>query len=104
MHSDFLPTDRETLYLLPPSVQDWLPINHLAHFIVDIVAQLDIMPLRNAYTGRGSKAYDPEMLLSLLFYGYATGTFSSSKLELATYESIAFRYITGNSHPDHMIP
>lgn len=101
MHSDFLVADRDSLYLLPPSVQDWLPVNHLARFVVDIVAQLDLTPLRDAYAGRGCKAYDPEMLLSLLFYGYATGTFSSRKLELATYESIAFRYITGNSHPDH---
>ena len=101
MHSDFLSADRDTLYLLPPSVQDWLPVNHLARFVVDIVAQLDLTPLRDAYAGRGCKAYDPEMLLSLLFYGYATGTFSSRKLELATYESIAVRYITGNSHPDH---
>ena len=101
MHSDFLSADRDSLYLLPPSVQDWLPVNHLARFIVDIVAQLDLTPLRDAYAGRGCKAYDPEMLLGLLFYGYATGTFSSRKLELATYESIAFRYIAGNSHPDH---
>jgi transposase len=101
MHSDFLIADRDSLYLLPPSVQDWLPVNHLARFIVDIVAQLDLTPLRDAYAGRGCKAYDPEMLLALLFYGYATGTFSSRKLELATHESIAFRYITGNSHPDH---
>ena len=101
MHSDFLSADRDSLYLLPPSVQDWLPVNHLARFIVDIVAQLDLTPLRDAYDGRGCKAYDPEMLLGLLFYGYATGTFSNRKLELATYESIAFRYIAGNTHPDH---
>ena len=101
MRSDFLIADRDSLYLLPPSFQDWLPVNHLARFVVDIVAQLDLTPLRDAYAGRGCKAYDPEMLLSLLFYGYATGTFSSRKLELATYESIAVRYITGNSHPDH---
>ncbi len=101
MRSDFLSADRDSLYLLPPSVQDWLPVNHLARFVVDIVGQLDLTLLRDAYAGRGCKAYDPEMLLSLLFYGYATGTFSSRKLELATYESIAVRYITGNSHPDH---
>ena len=101
MRSDFLTADRDSLYLLPPSVQDWLPDNHLARFIVDIVTQLDLTPLRDAYAGRGCKAYDPEMLLALLFYGYATGIFSSRKLELATYESIAVRYIAGNSHPDH---
>ena len=101
MRSDFLTADRDSLYLLPPSVQDWLPANHLARFVVDIVAQLDLTPLRDAYAGRGCKAYDPAMLLTLLFYGYATGTFSSRKLELATYESIPVRYITGNRNPDH---
>jgi len=101
MTSDFLAADRDTLFLLPPSVQDWLPENHLARFVVDIVAQLDLSALRESYAGRGSKAYDPQMLIALLFYGYATGIFSSRKLERATYESIAFRYIAGNTHPDH---
>jgi transposase len=77
MRSDFLTADRDSLYLLPLSVQDWLLVNHLARFVVDIVAQLDLTPLRDAYAGRGCKAYDPEILLSLLFYGYAAGTFSS---------------------------
>ena len=93
--------DRDTLYLMPPSVQDWLPQNHLARFIVDIVSQLDLWPLENAYAGRGSDAYPPKMLLALLFYGYATGIFSSRKLESSTYDSVAFRYIAANTHPDH---
>jgi transposase len=97
----FIDCDRDTLYLMPPSVQDWLPSNHLARFIVDVVMQLDLRPLENAYAGRGSDAYSPKMLLSLLFYGYATGTFSSRKLEAATYDSVAFRFITANTHPDH---
>jgi len=97
----FIDCDRDTLYLMPPSVQDWLPDNHLARFIVDVVQQLDLRPLENAYAGRGSDAYSPRMLLSLLFYGYATGTFSSRKLEAATYDSVAFRYIAANTHPDH---
>ena len=93
--------DRDTLYLMPPSVQDWLPENHLARFVVDIVSQLDLWPLVSAYTGRGSDAYPPGTLLALLFYGYATGIFSSRKLEAATYDSVAFRFITANTHPDH---
>jgi len=97
----FAQCDRDTLYLMPPSIQDWLPENHLARFVVDIVSQLDLWPLENAYAGRGSDAYPPRMLLALLFYGYATGVFSSRKLEAATYDSVAFRYITANTHPDH---
>lgn len=93
--------DRDTLYLLPPSIQDWLPENHLAHFVVDVVTKLDLRPIENAYNGRGSDAYSPAMMVALLFYGYANRVFSSRKLELATYESIAFRYITANQHPDH---
>ena len=97
----FLGCDRDTLYLMPPSVQDWLPENHLARFVLDIVSQLDITRLEYAYAGRGSKAYHPRVLLSLLFYGYATGTFSSRRIEASTYESVAFRYIAANTHPDH---
>ena len=93
--------DRETPYLLPPSVQDWLPEPHLARFVVEVVSKLDLQELEMPYTGRGSKAFHPEMLLALLFYGYATGVFSSRKLEQATYDSLAFRYIAANTHPDH---
>jgi transposase len=101
MISKFVETDRNTPYLLPPSIQDWLPEGHLARFVVDIVSQLDLNPLRTAYAGVGSKAYNPEMLLALLFYGYATGVFSSRQMERATYDSVAFRYIAANTHPDH---
>ena len=101
MRPDFVLPDRDTPFLFPPSVQDWLPQDHLARFVVDIVAQLDLTSLRGSYAGRGSKPYDPSMLLALLIYGYATGVSSSRKLEQATYDSVAFRYITGNQHPDH---
>jgi transposase len=101
MGAKFIQVDRETPYLLPPSIQDWLPENHLARFVADIVGQLDLRALKYAYAGKGSKAYNPEMLLSLLFYGYATGVFASRKLERATYDSVAFRYIAANAHPDH---
>ena len=101
MDPRFIQCDRDTLYLMPPSVQDWLPENHLARFVVDIVSQLDLWPLVSAYAGRGSDAYSPGTLLALLFYGYATGVFSSRKMETATYDSVAFRFITANTHPDH---
>jgi transposase len=97
----FKPLDRETLFLLPPSVQDWLPEGHLARFIAEIVAKLDLSALRAKYAGRGHEAYQPEMMVALLFYGYATGTFSSRKLERATYDSVAFRFLAANQHPEH---
>jgi transposase len=101
MSHTFRQVDRETLFLLPPSMEDWLPEGHLARFVVEMVAQLDLTTIKTAYAGRGSKAHHPEMLLALLFYGYATGVFSSRKLERATYDSVAFRYIAANDHPDH---
>ena len=97
----FQSIDRDTDYLLPPSVQDWLPKAHLARYVVDVVEGLDLLALERAYAGRGSEAYPPATLLSLLIYGYATGTFSSRKIERATYDSLAFRYIACNRHPDH---
>ena len=94
MSAKFSPIDRYTTYLLPPSLQDWLPEDHLARFVVDIVDGLDLSALKRAYSGGGKQPYHPALLLSLLFYGYATGVFSSRKLEQATYDSVAFRYIS----------
>ena len=99
--SRFRPVDRKTSYLLPPSVEDWLPEDHLARFIVEAMERTDLSPLTRAYAGRGSAAYHPEVLLSLLVYGYANGVFSSRKIERATYDSVAFRYLGAGSHPDH---
>ena len=87
--------------MLAPSVQEWIPEQHLARFVVDVVSKLDLEELKMPYTGVGSEAFNPEMLLALLFYGYATGVCSSRKLEEATYDSLAFRYIAANTHPDH---
>jgi transposase len=101
MSGRFVSVDRDTAYLLPPSVQDWLPANHLARFVVEIVEQLDLAPLTAAYRGRGSDAFHPAMLTALLFYGYATGVFSSRQLERATHDSVAVRYVAANRHPDH---
>lgn len=99
--SHFRVIDRKTAYLLPPSVEEWLPEDHLARFIVEVVDGLDLSRLEKAYAGRGSAAYHPAQLLSLLVYGYATGVFSSRKIERATFDSVAFRFIAAGSHPDH---
>ena len=99
--SRFIITDRKTDYLMPPSLEDWLNQDHLARFVVEVVDGLDLSNLVRQYAGRGSKAHHPATLLAILVYGYATGTFSSRKLERATYDSVAFRYIAAGSHPDH---
>ena len=101
MEPRFKDTDRHTLFLMPPSLDDWVPGDHLARFVVDIVSRLDLSPIRNSYAGRGSDAYPPGMMTALLFYAYATGVFSSRKIEQATYDSVAFRYVAANTHPDH---
>ena len=101
MEPRFKDCDRDTLFLMPPSVDDWVPENHLSRFVVDIVGRLDLSPIKNAYAGRGSDAYPPSIMVALLFYAYATGVFSSRKIERATYDSVAFRYIAVNTHPDH---
>ena len=97
----FIGADREQRMLMPYDLGDWLPEDHLSRFIVDIVDRLNFRHIYNRYKGVGSTPYDPKMLLALLFYGYATGIFSSRKIEAATYDSVAFRFVAGNHHPDH---
>ncbi len=99
--ANFRPVDRATPFLLPPSVEDWLPKDHLARFVVDIVDQLDLSALTRQYRGAGSAAYHPTVMLGLLVYGYATGVYSSRRIEAATHDSVAFRYIAANEQPDH---
>ncbi|RMK37971.1 Transposase [Pseudomonas indica] len=94
--SRFVPADRDTAYLLSPSVDEWLPADHLARFVVEVIEQLDLSELTGQYAGRGSA-----VLLGLLIYGYANGMHSSRKIERATYDSVAFRYVAANTHPDH---
>lgn len=98
---NFRQVDRETVFLLPPSVDEWLPERHLARYVVEVVEHLDLLAMVKAYRGSGSASYHPSMLLGLLVYGYATGVFSSRKIERATYDSVAFRFIAANDHPDH---
>lgn len=97
----FRPIQRDTDYLFPPSMSDWLPEHHLSRFVVEIVEQLDLKPMEQAYGASGSDAFHPALLLSIMIYGYATGVFSSRKLEQATYDSVAFRFVAANEHPDH---
>ena len=99
--ANFRPSDRGTGFLLPPSVDEWLPQRHLARFVVEVVEGLDLSAMSRSYRGTGSASYHPTPLLGLLIYGYATGVFSSRKLERATYDSVAFRFIAANDHPDH---
>ena len=89
--SNFRPINRDTGFLLPPSVDEWLPQRHLARFVVEVIDGLDLSALVKAYRGSGSASYHPAMLLSLLVYGYATKVFSSRAIERATYDSVAFR-------------
>ena len=99
--SRFVPIDRDTAYLLPPSVDEWLPDDHLARFVVEVIDKLDLGELVRQYAGRGSDAHHPAVLLGLLIYGYSSGVFSSRKIERATYDSVAFRFVAANTHPDH---
>jgi transposase len=91
-------------FLLPPSLQDWLPENHLARFVADVVHHLDLREIYDCYErkdGRGLAAYHPEMLTRLLLYGYSMGEASSRRIEQATYDDVAFRYLAADQHPDH---
>jgi transposase len=99
--ANFRPSDRLTNFLLPPSVDEWLPQRHLARFVVEVIESLDLTAMSKSYRGTGSASYHPAPLLGLLIYGYATGVFSSRKLERATHDSVAFRFIAANDHPDH---
>ena len=97
MSNQFIPIERDQSFVIP--VQEWLPDDHLARFIVTIVESLDVSNLEASYSGGGSAPYPPKMMLALLFYGYVTGIFTSRKLEQATYDLIPVLYITGNTHP-----
>ncbi len=103
MMKNWIIADRGQLLLLQPSIDEWLPEEHLARYVVEVVERLDLSPILAKYEGRarGSNPYHPALLTALLFYGYATGVMSSRKIELATRESVPFRFIAGGHHPDH---
>jgi transposase len=96
--------DLDQQFLLPPSLQDWLPENHLARFIADVTNELDLSAIYAQYgrqDGRGLSAYHPLLLTRLLLYGYCVGVTSSRRIERATYDDVAFRYLAADQHPDH---
>ncbi len=99
--NSFRPIDRDTGFLMPPSVDEWLPERHLARFVVEVVAGLDLRAMTGSYRGSCEAAYHPRLLLGILVYGYVTGVFSSRKLERASYDSVAFRFVAANDHPNH---
>src|SRR5450432_4895785 len=99
--SNFRLVDRDTGFLMPPSVDEWLPQRHLARFVVEVVEGLDVRAMTGSYRGSGEASYHPQLVLGLIIYGYAAGVFSSHKLERATYDSVAFRFIAANEHHDH---
>ena len=101
MARKFKTVDYEEALNITVTLRDCLPPNHLARFIVKMIAKLDSSRFYAQYGSRGGEPYAPEILLGLLLYGYATGVVSSRKIEKATYESIPFRFIAGGLHPDH---
>lgn len=104
MPRKFRPYDLEQPILLSPNVRDWLPEDHLAFFISDLVDSLDLKDIYRVYLdkdGRGAPPYEPRMLVKLLLYAYCVGVFSSRQIERATYENLAFRALSADQHPDH---
>lgn len=101
MATRFVNVDRETILLLPPDMREWVPENHLVHFVIDAVGQLDVSAAKVNQRGSGDEQYPPQMMLGLLIYCYASGVFSSRAIEAMTYDSVAVRYLCADTHPDH---
>ena len=103
MAFNFLPCDRDQPYLLPPSLKDWLPEDHLAWFLLDVVDEMDLRPFYAVHREDGweAPAFEPKMMLTLLLFAYCTGERSSRRIERRCHEDIAFRVITANAAPDH---
>jgi len=101
MAARFVTIDHDTPMLLPPDLRDWVPEDHLAHFIMDAVGLLDLSAAHVNHRGTGSEQYPPWMMLGLLIYCYVTGTFSSRRIERLTHENVAVRLLCADRHPDH---
>jgi transposase len=101
MPARFVNVDHNTPLLLPPDLRDWVPRDHLVHFIMDAVGELDLHGARVNERGTGDEQYPPRLLLGLLIYSYATGIFASRQIERATYEHVAVRLLCADTHPDH---
>ena len=97
----FVNSDRDTALLLPPDLREWVPANHLVHFIIDAVERLDLREVKVNTRGTGGAQYPPSMLLALLVYSYATGVFGSRRIGQSTYDNVAVRLLTADTHPDH---
>jgi len=100
---NFIPCDRDQSFLMPPSLSDWLPEDHLAWFVLDAVSQMDLSAFRAKYRadGWGAKAFSPDMMVSLLLYAYCMGERSSRRIERACETDVAFRVMAANTKPDH---
>jgi transposase len=101
MSARFVNLDRQTPMLLPCDLRDWVPADHIVHFILDAVEELPLNHFHVNHRGTGSEQYPPGMMLALLIYSYATGRFGSRTIEAATYSDVAVRYLCANTHPDH---
>lgn len=102
MERTFRPFEVDQLLLLPPSLQEWLPSEHLVYFILDLIPKLDLSEILKTYGGamRGNTPYDPRMMVGLVLYGYCIGVFSSRRIARHTQEDVGFRVLTGNQQPD----
>jgi transposase len=101
MSARFVNLDRQTPMFLPCDLREWIPDDHIVHFILDAVEQLPLAHFRVNHRGTGSEQYPPAMMLALLIYCYATGRFGSRTIEAATHSDVAVRYLCANTHPDH---
>ena len=98
MAACFVNIDHDTPLMLPPNMRDWVPKDHLIHFIMDVVKELDLSSARVNHRGTGDKQYPPEMLMGLLVYSYATGIFSSRQIEKSSYENVPVRVLCADTH------
>src|ERR671915_2520577 len=103
MGQRFVACDREQSFLMPPDVRDWLPEDHLAWFVIDVVGEMNLDAFYASYRhdGRSRPPYDPAMMVALLLYAYARGTRSSRVIERACVEDVAFRVLAAQQRPDH---
>ena len=95
----FVSVDHDTPMLLPPDLRDWVPADHIVHFVIDALKLLDLTSAKINHRGTGSAQYPPSMMLGLLIYSYATGTFSSRKIENLTYENRPGRFLPATTTP-----
>ena len=101
MAARFVSVDRDRQLLMPPDMREWVPENHLSHFILEAVEGFDTSGAKVNQRGSGSDQYPPTMMLALLIYSYSSGVFSSRSIEMSTYDSVATRVLCADTHPDH---